>query len=546
MGIEQNISIYCKLRNQQFNNYCVQNGFQADAKTKQSFFEMEREKVDGKPNPVFVETMKYVSAFTQPIPNKVNLYCIIRGQGYKSYLSQNGFQDTPESKNSFFSYDLLKQGVPNPEFIKSMSYVDLMSDTSVRKCAETFASIKSKEYEEFLSANKMTDGLYTKAMFFTQNRDAALQPNSDFKQVMEAVVVLRENLTIANRYVQERQEEYVSFVRGNGLENNPESVARFFVKEREKIDGKPNPVFKEVMAKISQEMEDQSSFSTPNANQPFTQKTENTLTNSTPVTTVHETATKPEPVVEGLKENTTNQTVVTNAVVKDEVATHGQQNNSQFVNSGQKENTITPRQDFKNMPIDKLLAYVRFGINDNGPHKVPYLSGGMGSITEEVIPAAMEYLSRNPNLASIELRDLNGINLNITQESTLEGLVSEWTTTMDAKMAEAQARREQSQAKTEETQVIPQEPQVISNKTEEISQGTSVLTEIEPVNIPIETRERFGEKYDLDAIASGPNANEVLNDLPAFDNLAHGQAMVEDQTKFIDPTLTQTISTTNN
>ena len=37
MGIEQNISIYCKLRNQQFNNYCVQNGFQADAKTKQSF-----------------------------------------------------------------------------------------------------------------------------------------------------------------------------------------------------------------------------------------------------------------------------------------------------------------------------------------------------------------------------------------------------------------------------------------------------------------------------------------------------------------------------
>ena len=107
----------------------------------------------------------------------------------------------------------------------------------------------------------------------------------------------------------------------------------------------------------------------------------------------------------------------------------------------------------------------------------------------------------------------NGINLNITQESTLEGLVSEWTTTMDAKKAEAQARREQAQAKTEETQVIPQEPQVISNKTEEILQGTSMLTEIEPVNISIETRERFGEKYDLDAIASGPNEKEVLNNL---------------------------------
>ena len=42
-------------------------------------------------------------------------------------------------------------------------------------------------------------------------------------------------------------------------------------------------------------------------------------------------------------------------------------------------------------------------------------------------------------------------------------------------------------------------------------------------------RVKYGESYDLDAIAQSPNAQEVLKDLSAFDNLENGRLPVQEQ-----------------
>ncbi len=489
MGLQQNIGAYCRFRNQQFRSYCSENGLQLDANAQRMFFESERIKVDGQPNPVFKETMKFVSAYVDPIPNKVNLYSILRGPQYKDFLTLNGLQDTPESKSSFFNHDMLKDGQPNPEFLSAISYANLMSETEVRRGAEIYASIKKQEYQQFLAANQTADGLYSKAKFFTQQRDAGKAPNSDFKETMKIVSVIKEHAETASKYAQARQTQYQEFITEKGMQNSPEAIASFFVKEREKVDGQANPVFVETLSKI---------LSPEKTATATTVKVQDTPTPVAEAPVVAAETVVDQNVTPSASSNTQTATTPASTIEKDAPK-------------------ITPRQDFKNMSMDKLTAYVRFGINDNGPQMVPYLSGGMGSITEEVIPAAMEYLSRQPNMASIELKDLNGIDLNITKDSTLEGLASQWEAAMQAKVAEAQARRE----------------------AEASAASSTIVSE--------SMRAKYGDSYDLDGIAAGPNPTEVLSDLPAFDNLAKGQAMTQDQTQFVNPTadpmLTQTITT---
>ena len=59
-------------------------------------------------------------------------------------------------------------------------------------------------------------------------------------------------------------------------------------------------------------------------------------------------------------------------------------------------------------------------------------------------------------------------------------------------------------------------------------------------------RAQYGQSYDLDGIAAGPNANEVLSDLPAFDNLAHGNTMTQEMSKVEAPVITQMPTIINN
>ena len=555
MSLRQNIDIYCALRSKQFNDYCTQNGLQVDPAIKQIFFETEMEKVNGKPNPVFVETMKYVSAFVSPIQNKANLYSIVRGQAYKDFLTQKGAEDTPESRSSFISFDMVNKNGPNPEFLTAMSYVELMSETKSKVVSELFSSVKNKEYQEFLTANKMSDGIYSKARFFVQNSDASNQPNSDFRKTMQAVVVLRDNFLIASKYTQARQEQYNSFIAENGLENNPESIARFFVKERE-IDGKPNPVFKEVMSKIFPQ--DQEEIKAYTSSEAQTQKVEEVIPAHDIKTEQSQVNIKPEKVVEQtsetVQENATIETQEPQIVISPEEQTNIEVSKVENANLSNQANTITPRQDFKNMPINQLTAYVRVGINDNGPHKTRFLEGGLGDITEEVIPAAMEYLSRS-GLESIELKNLNGINLNITRESSLEELAGEWTSKFEAAKAARMAAKEAQKHETESFNVVSEQVEQVAQLQEDspsfpISETTETAVQVQDtkpsVVISEEMRAKFGNSYDLDAIAKEPNATEVLKDLPAFDSLAKGQQMNQQQSLTTDPTFIQTISTTNN
>jgi len=98
--------------------------------------------------------------------------------------------------------------------------------------------------------------------------------------------------------------------------------------------------------------------------------------------------------------------------------------------------------DFKSMSDEQLGSYVEFNLDQDKSAETGIVSGHLtgvaGSITDQIIPAAVEYLSRHPNMTTIELKNLNGVDLSINQDSTAESLAEQWQTAFDAKRNQTQ------------------------------------------------------------------------------------------------------------
>lgn len=100
--------------------------------------------------------------------------------------------------------------------------------------------------------------------------------------------------------------------------------------------------------------------------------------------------------------------------------------------------TTKEKIDFKSMTDEQLRDYVTFNFDADKSHELGGIATGDltgvpgSSIPTEIIPAAVEFLSRHPNIPSIELKNLHGIDLTITPESTPEMLAEQWQTTIDA------------------------------------------------------------------------------------------------------------------
>ena len=447
----ESINNYCKLRSQAFNDYCVKNGFQLDGAAQQKFFEFESQMIDGKPNPIFVQTMAQISP---------------------EHTNANPTVTTTTNPTVATTTNPTVATATNPT-VTTATNPTVTTATNTTPVASVGANVNAVNS---VGATSVQSPVPTKT---------AINQKLDFKTMT--------------------MDQLMSFLNLGINDNGPTPVTYLTAALGQNITENVIPAAIEFLARNPQ----LPSVDLKNLNGIDLHLTrESTLEDLTA-----QWKTSIEAKAQAAKETQAIQTPVTPVVEK----TATEQPGPQTINVVSGENNsiekIVPRQNFKGMSIDQLTGYVRFGINDNGPTPTPYLSGAAGDIKTEVIPAAMEYLARNPQLQSIDLKNLNGIDLVITRESSLDDLAATWQTTMDQRVAEAEARRAS-------------------------------------VAISDEMRAKYGSTYDLDGIAAGPNATEVLTDLPAFDNLAKGSAAVQQQsmTAKVDavPVATPIINATEN